>query len=456
MNGTKQLTLKLLATIIACTGTASQASNLTLYSDFAVVQDNITLNLKAGDNAVALQDITRHLEPSSVMLSPGQTGWNLIIKEQNYQGSPLDQVRLLQQYEGQEIEFIVRYDDHQTIKRGKIIRAPESGGMHAEPMDAIVEWDGKVNFGLPGTPLFPPIKDQSALKPQLDWQLFSSKSGKTDASLSYITRGFGWDAAYNFIERSETKLDAAGWMTIRNYSGKDFEKSNLKLVAGEVNKLAAGRDMSGQYRMKMAVAESMPAVTEKSIDEFHMYTVPYPVDLQAGQTKQIQFLSGQNISYQTELVYDGANLPYNFNSEYIRTQRDFGARGNDAVNIYKVFENSAKNGLGKPLPSGRIRFYEQDDDGSLIFTGENRIDHTAREETVKVFTGSAFDVKGERKQTEFTVHSSQRQARETFKITLTNRKAESVSVKVVEHLYRGPEYNISSQTKWQQDDASTI
>ncbi|PID42545.1 MAG: hypothetical protein CSB48_10045 [Proteobacteria bacterium] len=429
------------------------ASELTIYSDFAVVNDDIELELKAGINKVSYTNITRSLEPSSVMVSPADPQWQVLIQEQSYLGEPVSETSLLQKYEGETIDFLVQYNDHESVIRGKIIRAPQSYDRGTLP--PMIELDGKLRFDLPGLPLFPPTTADSLLKPQLNWILHANRSGKAKANISYLTDGFGWAAAYNFIQTSENKMDAAGWLTLENDSGKTFPDVKVRLVAGNANKTRPAEDywQVTSANSMMAANKAMPS--RKEIDEFHLYTVPGQINLKAGETKQIQFIQGQNINFRTELVYDGAELPASYDSGNIRASKHFGTQSSHAVDIYKLFENSLENGLGKPLPQGIIRFYQQDESG-LVFIGENAISHTAVDQVVKTFTGTAFDVTGERKQTGFVEYKSQKRTKESVLITLENRKEVPVEVKVVEHLYRGGRYELSSTENWQKENAETI
>lgn len=459
MNRTIRINLASIALspLLLATTNTSWATNVTIYKDFAVVQDTLELTLQSGSNEVTHYDITRQLEPSSVILSAQDPNITLIINEQNYLATPLDQARLLEMYEGQEIEFKVRFNDHDSVQKGTILRAGKPGAAHTSAQEVMIEMDGQLRFGLPGTPVFPALVDHSLLKPQLSWKLSASQAGEMPVNLSYLTQGFGWNAAYNFVQTSDNTLTAAGWLTIENTSGKDFSKSQLKLVAGDVNKINPAPEAYNRRVAKVMMADSVDSgVTEKAVDEFHLYTVPGELDLRTGETKQVQFLAGQGIRYHTDYVYDGARLPYGYDAEYVRTQRDFGAQSKTDVEIFKVVENKAENGLGKPLPEGTIRFYDRDTDGALIFVGENRIAHTPKDETLRIFTGNAFDLKGERKQTDFSVNNSSRSASETIEITLKNRKDSDATFKVVEHLYRGPNHQITSQENWTEDDATTM
>ncbi len=450
---------------LTLSATAFADTELTIYRDFAVMKDSVPLSLKAGSNEVRYQNITRSLEPSSVMLLPQKSDQQFVIREQSYQSAPLSESRLLQQFEGQSIDFLVRFNDHETIKTGKIVRAP--GLSLNEALSPMIELDGKLQFHLPGRPLFPANTGNSLLKPELNWVIQSAKSGTIDADLSYLTGGFGWDAAYNFIQKTNSTqknngtqkndtMEASGWLTVRNHSGTGFDNLNIRLVAGDVNRVQPQRQAKMMMLERAMVADAAaPEVTEQAIDEFHMYTVPGQLALRDGETKQIEFIKGHGIRYQTELVYDGAILPPHYNAEYVRTQRNFGAQGNTQVNIFKVFDNKLDNGLGKPLPAGKVRFYQQEGSG-LVFIGENLINHTPKDETIRLFTGTAFDVIGERKQTDFVVFGSQNRARETIEISLKNRKDAPATIKVVEHLYRGAQYTLTSAHQWQKEDAQTM
>lgn len=454
-NRTAPLHIPVFSLLALCTaGTASAGTELTIYQDFAVMKDSLTLKLNAGSNAVRYQNITRALEPSSVMLLPRQADQSFIIKEQSYQNAPLSEERLLQAFEGQSIDFLVRFNDHETIKSGKIVRAP--GISLNEPLSPMIEMDGTLQFQLPGHPLFPSNTGDQLLKPELNWVIQTAKPGNVEADISYLTGGFGWDAAYNFIQTPQGTMDASGWLTVRNHSGTGFDQLNVRLVAGEVNRIQP------PYQAKMMIMEramaddaGAEAVSEKAVDEFHLYTVPGTLALKDGETKQIEFIKGSQIRYQTELVYDGANLPPHINPEYVRTQQHVGTQGNSLVSVYKVFENKLENGLGKPLPAGKVRFYQQEGDG-LVFIGENRINHTPKDETVRLFTGTAFDVVGERKQTEFVQYASQNRLRESIEILIKNRKEVPATVKVVEHLFRGARYELTSVHTWEKDDAQTM
>jgi hypothetical protein len=243
-------------------------------------------------------------------------------------------------------------------------------------------------------------------------------------------------------------------VTIEN-SGKSFQNSSVALMAGEVNKLLP---MSGRAVRMGGIAggiaagnlEIPPPVTEKTFDDYHLYTLQNATTLPGGETKQVEFIRADQVNTKRIYVYDGAQInrePYqNWTYDMIRNNPEYGTQSNPKVWVMREFVNNQANHLGMPLPQGRLRFYRRDTTGRLEFTGENEIRHTPKDETVQVYTGSAFDLVGERRRTDYQVNHASRTADETFEIRVRNHKRESAEVRVVEHLYRGYNWNISSQT----------
>ena len=242
---------------------------------------------------------------------------------------------------------------------------------------------------------------------------------------------------------AKDKLDVIGWVTIDNQSGKTFDNARIKLMAGDVSKIQPDQDRYDYSGMMYArEAASMPApVSEKAFDEYHLYTLNRLATLHDRETKQVEFLRAERVSSQRLYVYDGARIDRRryrgYSSENIRRNRDYGTDCNPKVWVMKEFENSEKNNLGIPLPRGVVRFYRRDDDGQLEFTGENIIDHTPKDETVRVYTGNAFDLVGERKRTDYQIDTARNWLDEAFEIKVRNHKdKDTVEIRVVEHLYR--------------------
>ena len=274
--------------------------------------------------------------------------------------------------------------------------------------------DGKIQFGLPGQPIFPALGDDTILKPMLSWKLETDKAAKLDAELCYVTGGMNWDADYNVVSPEKgDPLDLVGWVTMDNQSGKTFENAKIKLMAGDVNKIQPeGMDQSrASFALGIGGSNGAPPVTEKAFDEYHLYTLQRATTLRDRETKQVEFIHATGVKSEKVFVYDGLRVDWNRwrgnNPEYLRRNEEFGADCDTKVAVMREFKNSEANHLGMPLPKGRVRFYQQDDDKQLEFTGENNIDHTPKDETIRLYTGNAFDLVGERRRTNFKVDKLQ-------------------------------------------------
>ena len=436
---------------------------LTIYNqDFAVVRDTVSLDLKSGANPVVYSGATARVEPDSVILRDPAGKHSLQILEQNYRNDPVSQELLLSLFEGKTIDFQnIRTKDNTQIRElipGKIIRSGYvPGGNNEQP---IIEVNGKLQFSLPGQPLFPDLGNDTILKPAFNWLLQSDAPGKFDAEVGYITGGFDWSASYNLVSPEKGDIvDLVGWITMNNNSGKTFEDAKIKLMAGDVNKIQpqafGGNRLSMPRGMVMNTAGAEPAVTEKAFDEFHLYSIARPTTLHDHETKQVEFVHAEKMYAPTIYVYDGA-AGYQFYG--LNYDQGWGTSDNKKVLVQREFKNADTNQLGIALPAGKLRFYRRDDGGQLQFVGENQIDHTPRNETVRVTTGNAFDLVGERKQTSFHVDTADKWIDETFEIKLRNRKKDQpVEIRVVEHLYRWSNWNITAKSDdFVKKDSQTI
>ncbi len=422
---------------------ASAEPALTIYNqNFAVVRERVPLDLKAGTNSVNFSGATRMLEPDSVVLRDPSGKVNFRVQEQSYRADTLAQGFLLSLNEGKELDFLVRdQNGRENIVRGKVIRsgyAPGGDGTETP----IVEVEGKLRFSLPGEPVFPTLSDAAVLKPTLGWQIEAERAAKFDAELGYVTQGFGWQAAYNLIAPEKGDLvDIVGWVTVSNTSGQSFKDATIKLMAGDVQKVQPDPVAMSGFMKRGAVtldAFAVGAVTEKAFDEFHLYSLPRPVTLHDRETKQVEFMRATGVKAPVVYVYDGQ-------------------RNATKVAVTREFKNSEENHLGLALPKGRTRFYRKDDaDGRIEFVGEDNIDHTAKNETVRVKTGDAFDIVGERRVMDQKSSSFRGQGEQAFEIKLRNHKAETVDVKVVEHLF-GPNWQVVEKSdEFTKKNASAI
>ncbi len=259
-------------------------------------------------------------------------------------------------------------------------------------------------------------------------------------------------------------LEMVGWFTMDNQTGRTFEQARIKLMAGDVNKLSPSwmTPMSRYAGLASNMSGGMMSpVTEKTFDEYHLYTLRRPTTLRDRETKQVEFIRADGIQSRRVYVYDGLSMDRDryrgWSIESIRQNRDYGTNTQPKVWTMREFANTAANHLGMPLPAGRVRFYRRDDDGQLEFTGENVIDHTPRDETVRVYTGNAFDLVGQRTRTDYQINTSEHWCDESFEIKLRNHKSEPVEIKVVEHLYRCHNWEITEKSlDYAKADAQTI
>jgi len=429
--------------LAACAGLGAAEPSLTVYNDhFAVVRETVPLELEAGVNRpIHFNRATRQLEPDSVMLRDPAGQAEFRILEQSYRNDPVTRERLLELCEGETIRFEQRFAESIRTVSGRVVRSGYRTG--GQPL---IETGGELRFSLPGEPLFPALKGGTVLEPTLSWVLFSPVKQSVQAEVAYLTGGLGWEASYNLVAPEEgDRVELSGWVTLRNQCGQQFENAQIKLMAGDVNKLRPQADRGVAFAgMRMALAEAPPEVTEKAFDEFHLYTLPTSLTLHDQETKQVEFIRAKQVLAERVYVYDGAAVPAGFRG-YAGENRSFGMEMNPKVQVLREFKNEEANGLGLPLPAGRVRFYRQDaEDGRVEFTGENRMDHTPRGETVRLFTGHAFDLIGERRQTDYRLDQRAKQLEESFEIKVRNRKEIPVRVMVRERFYRWPNAEITA------------
>jgi hypothetical protein len=469
-------------------GPATGRTALTIYNqDFAVIRTPVELNLQAGTTDVSETNVTAEVEPDSVVLRDVSGKRPIRILEQNYDGSLRIQAQMLAKFEGKTIDFGIQMTDgSMKVVPGKIIRAGyvpqfdlmerygqnyfyQNQGINQQEQP-LVEVEGKLRYGLPGMPLFPSDTPGLTLRPTLRWLIASEKPAKVAAELDYITRGLRWDATYNVIAPTQDgpagqRLDMSGWVNVTNESGTDFHDASVQLMAGDISKLTNGN--GGGYAVASALVQSVVVngapgdqqqITQKSFDDYHLYDLHRTATLLDHQSKQIEFLNVVGIPAERVYVYDGFKVAGQNGQVYYQwNQENFGNGTNKKVWIMQEFKNSDANHLGMPLPKGRMRFYRRDADGSLQFVGENTIDHTPKDETVKVYLGNAFDITGERTRTDFKIQQQVRTIVESYKVVVKNAKDSASPVRVVEHLYRTANWEISKNADpFTKADSQTI
>jgi hypothetical protein len=418
--------MKLPALLLLAAASVSFAADpaLTIYNGgYAVVRETLPIDLKSGLNQVSFAGATAQVEADSVILRDVAGKAEFQILEQSYRNDPVSQSMLLSLFEGKTLEFNRRETNKpDRIVTGKVVRSGfVPGGNFVEP---IIEVDGKLQFSLPGEPVFPSLGSDNVLKPTLNWKLNSASSGKIDAEVAYLSRGFTWEASYNLVATDKSDLlDVVGWVTMNNHSGMTFPDAKIKLMAGDVNRV---EDVAADRMMPMAAAKGFggaaPVVSEKSFDEFHLYTLANPATLRDKETKQVEFVRATGVKAERIYVFEGAQY-----------------RGGEVgkVQVYREFKNSEANKLGLALPKGKVRFYSQDGDRQLEFVGENRIDHTPKDETIRVLTGNSFDLTGEHRMTNSTEDRSNHVVVRSYEIKVRNHKKEPVEIRVLEQAIYG-------------------
>jgi len=431
--------MKLPALLLLAVASVSFAADpaLTIYNGgFAVVRETLPIDLKTGINQVSFAGVTAQVEADSVILRDIKGKAEFQILEQSYRNDPVTQSLLLSLFEGKTLEFIrLETNKPDRVVSGKVVRSGyDPRGRFVEP---IIEVDGKLQFSLPGSPLFPSLGNDNVLKPTLNWKLNSASSGKIDAEVAYLSKGFTWEASYNLVatEKSDV-LDVVGWVTMNNQSGMTFTDAKIKLMAGDVNRVEPEyQHMSRVAALTAASMDAVKVVTEKSFDEFHLYTLGNPATLRDKETKQVEFVRAAGVQAERIYIFDGAGHQY----------RGDGSSGK--VQVYREFKNSEANKLGIALPKGKVRFYSQDGDRQLEFVGENRIDHTPKDEVIRVLTGNSFDLVGEHRMTNNTEDGSNRVVTQTFEIKVRNRKKEPVEIRVIERATHGGNWTLTAQSQ---------
>ncbi len=424
---------------------------VTIYNDgFATVKEDRTLALAEGVSEVRVTDMSRQLEPDSVMLRElSAEPFGVQILEQSFVNDPLTEGLLLYQMEGKTLRFEEKREDG-TVKEhvGKLVRSGYvPGGGSEQP---IVEEDGAVRFSLPGQPVFEGIDPNAFLKPSLVWQIAAKKAGECPIEVAYVTAGMSWEATYNLVVPAEggDVFDFSGWISLRNDTGKDFVDAAVKLIAGDVQKVQPPSRRSRRVAVAMAAEADewgfgMPE--ERAFDEFHLYTLPRPVRMRNNELKQVEFLRAAGVKGSRYYVYN----PLVGHGTYggVQLDPDYGTTTDKKVGVRIEISNSETNGLGVPLPKGRMRLYRTDVDGRREFTGENEMDHLPKNELLKLDMGSAFDLVGERKRTDFSVDTTGKTMTESFEIKLRNRKEkDAVEIRVVEPLVRCANWKIASSS----------
>lgn len=429
---------------------------------YGVVRQIREVDLPSKNSTIKFSDVAAYIDPTTVQFKSLTDPKGTKVGEQNFQFDLVNQQKLLEKYIDKKITVEKLAGDKIETVEGILLST--QGGLTLKANDGSIKAiNGYSNIN------FPDLPDGLITKPTLVWSIFTDKIGKHKSEVSYQTQGITWWADYN-LTYSEGKdanngtVDFNSWVSIINQTGASFSDAKLKLMAGDVQRIEpqafAGRAMAMNKNMEMAAdAVAPPAFAEKEFFEYHLYTLDSPVTLPNNSTKQLELIpAATNVPVEKLMVFNGQQSQYwNYGGVYM--DRGYGIEeGNKKIDVFLKIVNKKENGLGVPLPSGRIRVNQRDAaDGSLEFIGESIIDHTARNEELLIKLGNAFDVVGERKQVNYTLDSSRKFADEEIEIKIRNQKKQAVKVKVVESMYRATGWNITtSSDEYKKDNSHQV
>jgi len=402
---------------------------------YALVREDRRFDLAAGRNRLRVPDVPALIDPTTVSFTSLTDPKGTRVVEQSFEFDLASPQKLLSRYLDREVAVEQARGTGVETVTGTLVST--QGGITLKAPDGTVRiLNGHTGVKLPSLP------GGLISRPTLAWDIEAAAAGSQSARLAYQTGGMTWWADYNLTYSEPApgacRLDVGAWVTLVNQSGASFENAKLKLVAGEVQRAQpryAPAPMPAA--LASAPARSMEGFAEKAFFEYHLYTLGRPASLPNNAIKQIElFPTATGVGCEKSLVYGGqGNLP-SYGSPM--TDRNFGQGSNRKVEVYLRVKNAKANGLGMPLPAGKMRVAKRDDaDGSLEFIGEDLIDHTPRDETVRIKLGNAFDVVGERRQVEYRVDTSAKWIEEEIEVKVRNRKPdETVTVTVRETMHR--------------------
>jgi len=414
----KQLALLLSAlTLASPLSTEAQEYNqkklaVTVYNNnLGVVKDVRELNIKSGNSKISISDVAKLIDPTSVHIKlDGQ------VIEQNYQYDLVNLNKILLKYVDRDVQL---FNENNELIEGKLLSAV-SGQVVLQKKDGgllMIPTLAKYRISVENLP------DGLITKPTLVWSVNSNKSGKQDVEISYQTQGMGWHAEYvAVLNKNDTKLDLNSWVSVDNNSGATYRNAKLKLVAGDVNRVQE-RQKLYKNRGQVMHAEAdfaAPQFEEQSFFEYHIYNLQRPTTLAQNETKQISLFEAQNVAAKKKYFFRSGGGYYGNNN----------SKGK--VNVIVEFDNKESQKLGVPMPKGKVRMYKSDGE-SIEFVGEDFIDHTPRNETIKLKIGDAFDILAEERQVEHR-KITDRVYEQVQEIKIKNRKKEDVVVEVERHL----------------------
>ncbi len=401
-----------------------QSVAVTIYNgDLALVKDQRKVKLQNGLNNLALRDVSAQIRPETALLRSISHAGSFSTLEQNFDFDLLTPEKLLEKYVGKNVLVVKTHPTTgaETTEQATVLSANNG---------VVLKIGNRIETGIPGRIVYADVPANLRDRPTLVTKLNNKNAAEQTLELSYLTGGLDWKADYVAeLSPKEDSLDLSGWVTLTNTSGATYNNAKLQLVAGDVNRVQQYRQpMVKAMRMDAMVAEASAPMAEESLLEYHLYTLDRPTTIAENQTKQVALLSASGVPARKELLLGGAD--YYYSSSY----GDLGQKMK--VSVFVEFDNKEAAKMGIPLPKGTMRVYKKDSQGNAQFVGEDHIDHTPKNETIRLKLGEAFDVTADKKQTDFKTlprPSKGNSAFETaYEIVLKNAKKERVTVTVQE------------------------
>lgn len=426
---------------------SSQGVAITVYNqNFGLVKDIRNIELKNGVNFVRFDDVAAAIDPTSVSFTSLTAPNSVAVREQNYQFDLMDTNTILSKSVGKDIK-VRSYNGsgiHEvsgTLLNPPLVTVSDSNGNISQRTQSIVlKTAAGIVVGANGEVELAELPEGLVSKPALLWKIDSDKAGTHKAEISYQTQGMNWKCDYVAVANADDDAcDLTSWVTLDNKSGASYKNAALKLMAGDVHKVqpqVAPRAMMFKGAM-MATAAAAPQFQEQSFAEYHLYSLAGKTDVNNNETKQLTLFNAANVPVKKLYVFDSTPA-YGI----------YGIRGggdpSKKINVKLELSNSKENNLGMPMPKGKVRVYKRDLDGAMQFVGEDLIDHTPKDEKVRIYIGDAFDLVGERKQTSYQQPSNRIQ-KQSFEISLRNHKEKEVTITCIEHAYGDWKVTSSSQ-----------
>lgn len=401
-----------------------QSVAVTIYNgDLALVKDQRKVKLPSGLNYLALRDVSAQMRPETALLRSISHAGSFSTLEQNFDFDLLTPEKLLEKYVGKNVSVV---KTHPTTG----VETSEPATVLSANNGVVLKIGNRIETGIPGRIVYADVPANLRDRPTLVTKLNNKTVAEQTLELSYLTGGLDWKADYVAeLSTKEDSLDLSGWVTLSNTSGATYNNAKLQLVAGDVNRVRQEMPrMAKAMRAEVMMADASAPMAEESLLEYHLYTLDRPTTIAENQTKQVALLSASGVPARKELLLRGAD--YYYSSSYGDLSQKM------KVSVFVEFDNKEAAKMGMPLPKGTMRVYKKDSQGNAQFVGEDHIDHTPKNETVRLKLGEAFDVTADKKQTDFKTLPRPAKGNSAFEsayeIVLKNAKKERVTVTVQE------------------------